>query len=485
MNRILTPKTVWHILPFLGLLIWSPLAATNGLWYDEAYSAALVSKSIPELIEITSKDVHSPFYYILAKGFYHLCGGGTNFWSLKLFSLLFSFGYLLLGKYGVRNLYSEKISVYFMLFSILMPIMAVQTTNARMYSCGLFFLTATGLLFAELYQRDCSRSKWLMLTACSICSVYCHSFQMLETLLMYICFFTAVIYTKQYKKLKGFFLGGLTVAIAYLPWLRITYIQMQSRIVQTTATVAEASLSDERFQLLITYCKQWFTSGETPYVSVMYLGMTLCIVLGYFAFEYMRKQKNHLAGTGFFIILATVLIGTYLNLYVASCFMGRYVFSSFGILALIYALGMKQIKRKSLKTGICIIALYCFVIQYHSELTLEYDTELEQYREFIENHIDEDDVIMTETYHMLMLSVYYPDLNYIAYGYLDEWMPFQVDFVFTAWEQLEDLTGTLWYIGSTPDNLSHQYSYQEALRFRHMYYEIQVYKMIPLSEASP
>ena len=76
-------------MPFLGLAIWGALCITNNLWYDEGYTAALISRPLGELIRITAQDVHAPFYYILLKGFYTLCGGGTHFWSLKLFSLLF------------------------------------------------------------------------------------------------------------------------------------------------------------------------------------------------------------------------------------------------------------------------------------------------------------------------------------------------------------------------------------------------------------
>ena len=169
---------------------------------------------------------------------------------------------------------------------------------------------------------------------------------------------------------------------------------MQSRIDQTASSIAGSSISDARFQTLITYCKEWFSAGETPYALVMYLGMVLCIVLGYCAVDYMRQHKNYIAGFGFFVILLTTLLGTYLNLYVASCFMGRYVFPAFGALALIYALGLKQIQKNIVKICIVVISLYCFIIQYRSELALEYQTELYQYQEFILENVNENDELI-------------------------------------------------------------------------------------------
>ena len=470
---------IWHLLPVIGIIVWGALSVTNYLWYDEAYSAALVRKSIPELIEITSIDVHSPFYYLLAKGFYHLCGGGVNYWSLKVFSLIFSFGYLLLGKYWIKRLYDIKTSIYFMLFSILMPILTVQATNVRMYSCGLFFLTATALMMIELYQGEESVNKWIAFALLSTASVYCHTFQMIETLILYIFFFFAIILKKQYKKLIGFFSVGICVAIIYLPWLKITYEQMQTRISQTIQDVENINGSEKQFNALITYGKEWFSSGETPIALVMYFGMALTIVLGYFAVDYMRSKHNYYAGVGLLVIVFTTLIGTYLNNYVASCFMGRFVFSAFGALALLYALGIQQINCKWLKIGVLIASLYCFITQYRSELKLEYNTQIDNYFEFVEQNVETEDAIMMHPYHVLMLSVYYPDLEYIAYGNLDEWMPFNVNEVFTQWEQLEDINGTLWYIGSDPGSLSQKYRYEEMLQFHHMYYDFSLYKMIP------
>ena len=87
---------LWHGLPVVALFIWGAFCITNNLWYDEAYSASMVSLSWKRLIYITATDDHSPFYYVLLKLFYHLCGGGTHFWAFKLMSVLFMLAYMLL-----------------------------------------------------------------------------------------------------------------------------------------------------------------------------------------------------------------------------------------------------------------------------------------------------------------------------------------------------------------------------------------------------
>ena len=45
----------WRVLPFVGLVVWGTLCITRQLWYDEAYSASMISHSWFDLAMITAK----------------------------------------------------------------------------------------------------------------------------------------------------------------------------------------------------------------------------------------------------------------------------------------------------------------------------------------------------------------------------------------------------------------------------------------------
>ena len=45
-----------NILPVIGLIIWGAFGITENLWYDEAYSAALISHTPGEIISITKRN---------------------------------------------------------------------------------------------------------------------------------------------------------------------------------------------------------------------------------------------------------------------------------------------------------------------------------------------------------------------------------------------------------------------------------------------
>lgn len=465
---------IWHALPVIALIVWGALCVTNNLWYDEAYSASMVSLPWTRLIYITAVDAHSPFYYGMLKLVYHLFGGGTNYQSLKLMSLLFMLGYMLLGKYYVKKLFNQKISVYFMLFSLLMPIMTVQATNVRMYASALFFMTLMGLLAYDIYL-NATRRKWILFCLASICTVYCHTFAMIQAFLFYLLFMGSLIYSKQRQKLKHFFGCGAVVSVVFSPWLVVTYMQMSLRMRYDAEAISERA----DLYTFMDYCKEWFSALETPIGAVVLLGMAIAIVLGYLAVDWMRQERNYAPAFGVAALGLTALTGGLLSVYVNDCFLGRYAFPGFGFLMLFYAVGMCRLDGKKLKIGILAAAATCFVLQYRSELQLEYDPGLNTYEEFFAEQVTENDAIVVPTTHPLLLNVYHPDLQYFVYIYKSYKLPFVNTDALTNYNQLDNVEN-VWYLcfeGDTPENMSQFYDYEEALRFHYMYYDFVIYRL--------
>lgn len=466
---------IWRFLPLAALVIWGSLCVTDNLWYDEAYSASMVSLPWKRFIYITASDDHSPFYYVLLKLFYSMCGGGTRFWSLKLLSLLFMTGYILLGKYYVKKLFDEKISVWFMTFSLLMPIMTVQAGNVRMYATALFFLTLTGLSAYDIWLAETKR-KWVVFCLASIGTVYCHTFALIQTFLFYILFLTALLLGKRKEMLKRFFLCGITVAVVFSPWLLVTCRQFILRMRYDSGSVSERPT----MYSFMDYCSEWFSAVETPIGVVVFLGMGLALVLGYLAVDWMRERHNYAPAVGMGALSLTVLTGVLISLFVNNCFMGRYVFPGFGFLALFYAVGMSRVDSVRVKTGILSVAFICFLLQYISELQLEYDNGLETYEAFWEEQVTPEDVMIGPYTHTIFLNVYHPELQYYLYGYKLYSLPFVNTDALTDYGQLSETKGNIWWIafqGGTPEVMSDFYDYEEVLSFHYMYYDFVIYRL--------
>ena len=473
---------LWHGLPIVALLVWGVFCITNNLWYDEAYSASMVSLPWKRLVYITATDDHSPFYYVLLKLFYHLCGGGTHFWGLKLMSVLFMFGYMLLGKYYVAKLFGRKISVYFMLFSLLVPIFSVQAGNVRMYAVALFFLTLTGLSAYDIF-REPTRRKWIVFCIASICTVYCHTFALIQTFLFYVLFFATILICHRKELVKGFFISGVTVALVFSPWLAITIRQFVLRMRYDVGSTQDLAT----LNAVMDYCKEWFSAVETPIGIVVLLGMALCLVFSYAAVDWTREHHNAAPAIAVSAFALTAIVGGVISATVNNCFMGRYAFPGMGFVMLWYAVGFAQITdrydvknhAKWWKAGILGTAAFCFVLQYTSEIKLEYDPGLQIYEDFIENEVGENDAFIGPYTHTIFLNVYHPELHYFLYGYKLYSLPFVNTDALLQYSQL-DPYDNLWYIsfeGIEPTDVQDVYDYTEALSFHYMYYDFVIYRL--------
>lgn len=466
----------WCLLPFIALLIWGAFCISPNLWYDEAYSAAMVSRSWWDLIYITAVDDHSPFYYVLLKLFYHLCGGGTHFWALKLMSVLFMMGYLLLGMFYVKKLFGEKISVYFMFFSVTMPIMAVQAGNVRMYAAALFFMTLAGLTAYDLY-REPTRKKWIVFFLASVCTVYCHTFAMIQMVWIYLLFLGAIVINRRYTMLKGYFISGLSVSVCFSPWLLVTLHQMQLRLANDSG--ARSAESIPTIYTFMDYCKEWFSALETPIPLVMFCGMAMTVFLGYYCVDWMRREKIFVPGLGLGALGLTALTGALISIYINPCFLGRYAFPGFGSLALFLAVGMANIDSRRIKAAVLLVTVCSFLLQYRSELELEYDPGMGIYEDFFEENIGADDCVIAPGEHTVFLNVYHPDIQYYIYGYKLYSLPFVNLDAFTDWPQL-DAFEHIWYIcfqGSEPEQMAAYYTWDEAISFHYMYYDFVIYRL--------
>ena len=195
------------------------------------------------------------------------------------------------------------------------------------------------------------------------------------------------------------------------------------------------------------------------------------------------RASVYVPGWGLGILGLTALTGGLLSYYVTPCFLGRYIFPGFGALALLYAVGMGQISSRRVRAAVLLVFLFCFVSQYRSELKLEYDKGLQEYEAFYENNVEEEDLLMTTDIHPLLLRVHHPERQYMAYGYLPPFSPFQNTAVFTQWEQLEGVTGDIWLIGFADKDMpgfSPYYSLEQTFSFHYMYYDFVIYRLAPV-----
>ena len=239
------------------------------------------------------------------------------------------------------------------------------------------------------------------------------------------------------------------------------------------------------------YCKEWFSAVETPIGIVVLLGMALCLVLSYGAVDWVRQNHNIAPAIAFSTFALTGIVGGVISATVNNCFMGRYAFPGMGFVMLWYAVGFAQItentkgkSRKIWAAGLLGTAGLCFLLQYTSEIRLEYDDGLATYENFVEEYMTENDAIIGPYTHTIFLNVYHPELHYYTIAYKLYSLPFVNTEALSSYSQL-DTYDNLWYIcfqGGYPNEMEDEYSYEQVLEFHYMYYDFAIFRLEKLEE---
>ncbi len=474
--KITNPKiasyAIYGIL-ILAALMGASLCLTENLWYDEGYTAALVAQSVKDILTVTSNDVHTPFYYLMAKGFYLLFGGHIQ--GLKVCSLFFYLCYLLLGAFPIRKEFGNRISFFFLFFSAMIPSFIMNATNARMYSAAIFFVTATGLLAYKITRKN-TVVNWILFTLLSVCSVYIHTFALIATVMIYLFLLGYFIFKKEWRQILSFLISAVMVSLAFLPWLNVLWEQFQNR--QSTPDLIVMETYD-----VVDFWAEWFSFYETPQPMALLFYLFLVVLLLYFAIDSFRQKKNLAILFGSLIFVFTVVIGVYLSVRITPCYLGRYSFPAFGFLCLLLALGASRISSVRLLLPLMITVMAVAFFHYKDNYHMDNDPGLQTYQDFVEQNMTPEDGIVFTEQHTQYLSVYYPEITNFIYGNKSPLNPFPNSSAYTSYEQLDSLPGNIWYVAFRDDTthpMGEHYASELKLSFHYMYYDFDVFLLTPI-----
>ena len=218
------------------------LTFSTDIWYDELFSMEFAKRPFEELISLTSKDVHPPLYYMIVRVFLLL---GNSFGlpietSGKIASIL---PFLLLFVYAVtviRKNHGMLASGLFCFASVTMPGLPEYTTEIRMYSWALFFVTASLIHAFNLMKNYLSEDrKWdlpngIALFLFGTAAFYTHYYAALSVAIIYfyvllwmIIKYFAVMGGKgsikhlNFKAIAAVIISANLTAVCYVPWLSV------------------------------------------------------------------------------------------------------------------------------------------------------------------------------------------------------------------------------------------------------------------------
>ncbi len=232
----------------LGLFLRLYNNTNISLWHDEAFSALLIKYPWQEMLYRIGLDVHPPAYYVFLRLWHYVFG--DSLLSLRSFSVFFGVATIWAVWLLVKTIFeSSRLAI---LTAVLMAINIFQiqyATEARMYTMGAFF-TVIACYFTvqflkswhklnqihtpynsdELKYRKILVWNWLGMIASMIIMIYTHYYLLFSVLAICLFFAVDLLFHRVStlgKKMWLILLTGLSLSLAFLPWLNIFLFQVK------------------------------------------------------------------------------------------------------------------------------------------------------------------------------------------------------------------------------------------------------------------
>ncbi|WP_409200466.1 hypothetical protein [Methanobrevibacter sp. DSM 116169] len=302
-------------LSLIFLFIMTYVGITKiGIWSDELYTFAILQYPISEMIELISQDVHPPLYYLIYK-FLLKIGELIGFSTIndmiiigKITSLIPFYLLIGLAITKIKKNFGLLTMGIFSLCIITMPRFMLFGVELRMYSWGLFFVTASLIYLYEIIKSTDQKSnlkKWIILTILTICSIYTHYFSAIASFSLYCLFLIYILYQRK-DLLKYWFLSGIISAIAFIPWA--TFLLKNFLRVSDSYWIAPIT-----FERIIGYVYYILSPANIPVNAneIVYptiLGTLLLIGIIILIVYYLKNKKDLEGNFAIFAILSLILV---------------------------------------------------------------------------------------------------------------------------------------------------------------------------------
>lgn len=344
------------------------LIFNNNVWYDEAYTLAMVKHGFGEIARITAQDVHPPLYYYGLKCFFYITGNSLA--AAKIFSIIPVCLTMIFGFRKISYLYGEKAGFLFSLFFASMPVYTIYSVQVRMYTWCIFFVFACGV-YGLLTVKEDKTKYWILLALFAALSAYTHYFALVSAGIIYAFVMAASI---KNKKLIKAFAFAAAVLLLYIPWLASFLSQLADKVEN------EYWISPITWDTIGTYFKSWYKCGtHTAAYMAGSFAVYVIAAVGICTNKNIKKLPV-LLGVSVFVLTCTVGIAA--SLLVRPVFLDRYANHALIFLAVFAAVGIASFDKKSLCVLISVFYILGFITNYKTDYDFEYgekDSEIGDY----------------------------------------------------------------------------------------------------------
>ena len=409
-----TPKThsfnlIWTLIFVIGSLALFIGITNNTLWYDEAFTGALVRHSFVDVVEITAGDKHAPLYFIFSK-FITLILGNNEF-SLRTPSLLGVIALAALGFGPVKRILGGKAALLYTLLVFVTPAFVSQALNARMYTWAAFFCTSA-VLYAYLAATEDKVRDWIIFSAAVVAGMYTHVYVVLECFCVYVLVFIWLL-IKDRKKIIKLIISAAVVSLLYLPWSWV--VISQATDVAANFWIPPPTSAGVLFGTIFMPFQHEFCSSLPP--VLLCLACVLGVILLFLGTLHALKNRNN-SGRLFFMCLAVCIMtitGAFaLSFIVKPILMPRYLISILGLYILVWVFGILQFKNRiAVIIAVCLL-LAVFVPQMIDSKKVQRNGPIAEVLAYLEDKVGADDAFVHSNVHSFgIFCYYYPQYKHL------------------------------------------------------------------------
>jgi hypothetical protein len=328
------------------------------IWYDELFSMVFAGRPVGEMIELTARDVHPPLYYMILHGaeslvrlFGGLGDGEGQMAPEVLAKILSTVPFFVLMVYGlttIRKHFGFVAAGVFSFAIMAMPQMPEYTTEIRMYSYAMLFVTGAmlhgfGLVRSFLGE---GKKKWdtpdgVAMMLYSSAAAYTHYYAALAVGIVYgLTFLWMLILLisgmkKENKKPYNYKAFGLLIiimnltAVSYIPWIGAVASQV-------SAVKENYWIQPMGFHSILSAAKHLFAGYfQNEKIALAVGAVIIAMIAVLFVATLLRtikkRDKNDIFTLGAFMVLPLlVLAGILASILIRPVFVNRYMIPAYG-----------------------------------------------------------------------------------------------------------------------------------------------------------
>lgn len=371
----------------LGIVLITVGAFHNNIWFDEAYSVAISRHSFADIWKIGGNDVHPILYYWLLKLVSFI---SDEIMVLRIFSVIPIAILGILGYTHIRKDFGEKTGLIFSVLTYFLPTMAVYASEIRMYSWAILSVTILAIYALRLTKED-SIKNWIIFFLSSIFSIYIHYYGLMAAGLINVFLLIYLIKQKRKSSIIKILSFGLVQLIAYIPW--IMYLMLQLKNVSGGFWIG-FTFPDTLIELTSF---QFFGTLNRNFAFILSI-----IVYAYLVYIYRKEKKKNTDLQPFklsaiiyvAVILAAVVMTAILT---TSIVYYRYLFVTTGLYIFAISFLLSKVENKKILIGAGVILLLISLISCYKLVTTNYDKSNLTQVEYLQENIQEDDIILFVT----------------------------------------------------------------------------------------